>query len=93
MTIWPDFKPYEQPAHARLLVDANTGWSPEEAVAQIRRIEPLGLELIEQPVAEDDIQGMGYVQANTNLPVVADDPCARWPMWRLWPRLACGPSI
>lgn len=59
--------------HARLLVDANTGWSPEEAVAQIRRIEPLGLELIEQPVHKDDIAGMGYVQAHTDLPVVADE--------------------
>ena len=58
---------------ARLLVDANTGWSPEEAVAQIRRIEPLGLELIEQPVHKDDIAGMGYVQAHTDLPVVADE--------------------
>lgn len=58
---------------AQLRVDANAGWSPEEAVAQIRRFETLGLALIEQPVAKDDIAGMGYVQAHTDLPVVADE--------------------
>ncbi len=57
----------------RLRVDANAGWSPEEAVAHIRRFEHLDLELIEQPVPKDDIAGMGYVQAHTPLPVVADE--------------------
>lgn len=58
---------------AELRVDANAGWSPEEAVAQIRRLEPLGLALVEQPTAKDDIAGMGYVQARIDLPVVADE--------------------
>lgn len=58
---------------AELRVDANAGWSPEEAVAQIRRFERLGLALIEQPTPKDDIAGMGYVQAHTDLPVVADE--------------------
>ncbi len=58
---------------AELRVDANAGWSPAEAVAQIRRLEPLGLALVEQPTPKDDLAGMGYVQAHTNLPVVADE--------------------
>lgn len=58
---------------AQLRVDANAGWSPEEAVAQIRGFEGLGLALIEQPTPKDDIAGMGYVQAHTDLPVVADE--------------------
>jgi L-alanine-DL-glutamate epimerase-like enolase superfamily enzyme len=58
---------------ARLRVDANAGWSPEEAVERIRQFEPLALELIEQPTARDDIAGMGCVQAHTSLPVVADE--------------------
>lgn len=57
----------------RLRVDANAGWSPEEAVAHVRSFEHLDLELIEQPVAKDDFAGMGYVQAHTPLPVVADE--------------------
>ncbi len=60
---------------ARLRVDANAGWEPEEAVAAGPRLEPLGLELIEQPVRKEDIAGMGYVQAHTAIPVVADESC------------------
>lgn len=58
---------------ARLRMDANAGWSPEEAVRRVRALMPYGLELIEQPVARDDIAGLGYVQAHTELPVVADE--------------------
>lgn len=58
---------------AQLRVDANAAYTPEEAV---RLIEPLlryDLELVEQPVAKHDIEGMGYVQARLPLPVVADE--------------------
>ena len=58
---------------AILRVDANAGWTAEEAVARLRRLERYGLEMIEQPVARHDIAGMGYVQAHTDLPVVADE--------------------
>jgi L-alanine-DL-glutamate epimerase-like enolase superfamily enzyme len=58
---------------ARLRLDANAAWSPEEAVRRIRVLTRFGPELIEQPVAKDDIEGMGFVQAHTALPVVADE--------------------
>jgi L-Ala-D/L-Glu epimerase len=58
---------------ARLRVDANAGWSGEEAVIRLRQIESLDLEMVEQPVAKHDIAGMGYVQAHTDLPIVADE--------------------
>ncbi|MCX7670588.1 MAG: dipeptide epimerase [Anaerolineae bacterium] len=58
---------------AILRVDANAGWTAAEAVARLRRLERYGLEMIEQPTARDDIAGMGYVQAHTDLPVVADE--------------------
>jgi L-alanine-DL-glutamate epimerase-like enolase superfamily enzyme len=65
---------------ARLRVDANAGWSPEEAVTRVRALEKYDLELIEQPVPRHDIAGLppdmgglGYVQAHTDLPVVADE--------------------
>ena len=41
----------------------------------MRKLEPLDIELIEQPVRKDDIAGMGYVQAHTAIPVVADESC------------------
>jgi len=58
---------------ARLYVDANAGWSPQEAVDRVRALEPFGLEMIEQPVPKDDIAGLGYVQSHTAVPVVADE--------------------
>jgi len=58
---------------ARLRVDANAGWQPDEAVRQIAAMERYDLELIEQPVSKADIAGMGTVQRHTSLPVVADE--------------------
>ncbi len=60
---------------AKLRIDANAGWSTDEAVTMIERMEPFVLELIEQPVRKDDFAGMGYVQARTSIPVVADESC------------------
>ncbi len=57
----------------RLFVDANAGWSPDEAVKLVDELIPLQIELIEQPVPLDDIEGLGFVQAHTKIPVVADE--------------------
>jgi L-alanine-DL-glutamate epimerase-like enolase superfamily enzyme len=56
-----------------LYVDANAAWSPQMAVSQLHKLLPFGLALVEQPVPKDDIEGMGYVQARLNVPVVADE--------------------
>jgi L-alanine-DL-glutamate epimerase-like enolase superfamily enzyme len=58
---------------ARLRVDANAAWPAEEAVRRVAALAPYDLELIEQPVAKEDIEGMGRVQAHTAVPVVADE--------------------
>lgn len=58
---------------ARLRVDANAAWMPEEAVARVAALAAYDLELVEQPTARADIEGMGYVQARVAVPVVADE--------------------
>jgi L-alanine-DL-glutamate epimerase-like enolase superfamily enzyme len=58
---------------ARLRVDANAGWTPEEAVRRVQALAPFELEMIEQPVPQHDIRGLGHVQAHTEVPVVADE--------------------
>lgn len=58
---------------AVLRVDANAGWTPEEAVARLDALAACGLEMVEQPVAKHDIAGLGYVQAHTALPIIADE--------------------
>ncbi len=58
---------------AQLCVDANGGWTPEEAVRQARALLRYDLTFIEQPAPKDDIEGMGYVQAHVNVPIMADE--------------------
>lgn len=60
---------------AVIRVDANQGWSPKEAVRIIRRLEDLDLniDLIEQPVAAHDLDGMRCVTQNSFIPILADE--------------------
>ncbi|HUP20876.1 MAG TPA: dipeptide epimerase [Gemmatimonadota bacterium] len=56
-------------------VDANEGWSRDQALARIPALEDLGVELLEQPVPADDVDGLARVAASTSIPVVADESC------------------
>ena len=61
----------------RIQVDANTAWSPAEAVRVLHRIEPLDIDLVEQPVARDDLDGLRWVRERSPIPVFADESCHR----------------
>jgi L-alanine-DL-glutamate epimerase-like enolase superfamily enzyme len=56
-------------------LDANQGWSPRQAVRLIREMEDagLGVELVEQPVAHWDIDGLAWVSDRVGTPVMADE--------------------
>ncbi len=58
-----------------LQVDANTAWSPADAVRVLREIEPLGIELVEQPVAREDLDGLRWVRERSGIPLFADESC------------------
>jgi L-Ala-D/L-Glu epimerase len=58
-----------------LRVDANTAWSAGEAVARLPLLLEYGVELLEQPVAAHDIDGLRLVRARSPIPVVADESC------------------
>lgn len=58
---------------ARLRVDANQGWHSDQAVRNIRALEPLGLELVEQPVPAWDLDGLAKVTAAVDVPIMADE--------------------
>jgi L-alanine-DL-glutamate epimerase-like enolase superfamily enzyme len=57
----------------RLRVDANAAWHAADAVRVLRRIEPLDIELVEQPVARGDLEGLRWVRERTGIPVFADE--------------------
>jgi len=56
-------------------IDANQAWKPQEAVNIIRQMEDAGiqLELVEQPVAAHDIEGLKYVTDHVSVPIMADE--------------------
>lgn len=58
-----------------LRLDANQGWTREEAVEVVRALEDadLGVELVEQPVWGEDVEGLAWVRARVGLPVMADE--------------------
>ncbi len=61
----------------KLQVDANTAWSPADAVRVLRAIEPLGIELVEQPVPREDLDGLRWVRERSGIPVFADESAHR----------------
>ena len=54
-------------------VDANTGWSRDDAVAILPRLEGLGVELIEQPFPRQALRDLRWLQERSALPIVADE--------------------
>lgn len=58
-----------------LRVDANAGWTAKQAVARLPLLQEMGVEMIEQPVAPDDLEGLRAVHAASRIPIVADESC------------------
>ena len=61
----------------RIRVDANASWNAAEAVRVLRAIEPLEIELVEQPVARGDLDGLRWVRERSGIPVYADESVHR----------------
>jgi L-alanine-DL-glutamate epimerase-like enolase superfamily enzyme len=59
----------------RIRVDANAAWSPSHAVRMIDFLADQGVEFVEQPVAQHDIDGLRFVRTRSKLPVIADESC------------------
>ncbi|MCW3105951.1 MAG: Muconate cycloisomerase [Segetibacter sp.] len=58
-----------------LRVDANAAWTTEEALEKIPLLAKLGVELIEQPLAKDNWDGMKVLYKESPLPLFADESC------------------
>lgn len=54
-------------------VDANAGWTLEQALLKIPVLKELGVEFVEQPLAKDDWEGMKVLFEQTPLPLIADE--------------------
>ena len=62
-------------SRAKLRIDANQAWKPQEAVRILNQMQEqeLDIELVEQPVIAHDIEGLKYVTERSYVPVLADE--------------------
>ena len=60
-------------SEVRLTVDANGGWSVNEAIRASLLLEAYGVAFVEQPVHRLDLDGLARVRSQTQLPVMADE--------------------
>jgi L-alanine-DL-glutamate epimerase-like enolase superfamily enzyme len=59
--------------NATLTVDANTTWSEAKATQFAEATRDLNIVNIEQPLPDDDLDGMARIAAATGLPICADE--------------------
>jgi L-alanine-DL-glutamate epimerase-like enolase superfamily enzyme len=60
---------------ADLYVDANRGWTVEQALAAIPRLVDLGVRAIEEPIDVRDTEGRLRVAAASPVPLAGDESC------------------
>ena len=58
---------------AKLRLDVNGGWSREQALSLIPRLMDYDIELVEQPLHKDDIEGLVWLRARVKIPIFADE--------------------
>ena len=61
--------------NATIRVDANTAWTPKEAVKMINELAPYNIEFVEQPTVAHDLSGLKLIRDNTPIPIIADESC------------------
>lgn len=59
----------------RLRVDANAAWKAEDAARMVDFLVEMNVEMLEQPVAREDIDGLRFVRDRSSIPVFADESC------------------
>ncbi|MBS7632450.1 dipeptide epimerase [Candidatus Bathyarchaeota archaeon] len=57
----------------QLRVDANQGWTPKQAMEALNKISRYNIQLAEQPVPSEDIEGLKNVKKNSPVPIMADE--------------------
>lgn len=56
-----------------IVIDANCGYSPADAIEAARQMEPFDVGLFEQPTPRHDYEGLAEVRRHVSMPVMADD--------------------
>jgi L-Ala-D/L-Glu epimerase len=68
-----NLKAIREVSKAVIRVDANTAWTPKEAIRAINELAEFNIEFVEQPVAPSDLAGLKYVREHIPLPIITDE--------------------
>ncbi len=60
---------------ATIRIDANTAWTPKEAIKTINALAPYNIEFVEQPIVPHDLAGLKLIRDNVPIPIIADESC------------------
>jgi L-alanine-DL-glutamate epimerase-like enolase superfamily enzyme len=58
-------------------VDANEGWTLEDAQSRLEWLEKMGVELVEQPLPADQLEESAELKRSSPLPLIADESVHR----------------
>ncbi|MBY0227889.1 MAG: dipeptide epimerase [Gemmataceae bacterium] len=56
-----------------LRIDANEAWTPAEAVARLKELEPFGITSAEQPVAHESLSCLAQLRRECETPIMLDE--------------------
>ncbi len=54
-------------------IDANQGWTLQDAIGVLGRLEPFDIELVEQPIKAENIKGLAQLRRSSSIPIMADE--------------------
>lgn len=58
---------------AKIRVDANAGWSLDQALEKIKQLKSLNIEFIEQPIDPADKAGLKKIKEKSEIPIIIDE--------------------
>ncbi len=70
-----NLKAIREVSTATIRVDANTAWTPKEAITMITALAPYGIEFVEQPTSPRNLDGLRLIRENVPVPIIADESC------------------
>ncbi len=67
------FVPSVRCTTGRIRIDANEGWTADQAIERLDALAELDIELCEQPVPKGDYDGWSRVKERSSIPIFADE--------------------
>ena len=66
-------KAVRETTDAKIRVDANAGWTADEAIEKISQLKEYDIEFVEQPINPEDKEGLKKIKKNVDVPIIIDE--------------------